>query len=458
MRKMLEGLTEKIKRSDADYLDLRLEEKSGVDFSIKKSEVENIAETESIGYGIRALYKGRWGFTSANDISKISEKIDEAITFAKLAGNSKSQFHKVDPINDTVSSPMKIDPTKIPLDNKISLFLNYYKIISNFDKRIQGSSSLRYKDQEVKKYFLNSQGSFIEQEARRIGYTVNVITRENDNIQGAYTANSSLQDEQIIYKLEKDIKESCKIALDLLGAKPVKAGVYTVVANPELTGVFAHEAFGHLSEADYLYKDKDMQKIMKLGRSFGKPILNIVDDSALKGSYGTYAYDDDGVPTQKTYLIKKGKLVGRLHSRETAGLMREKPTGNARAINYRYMPIVRMTNTYIENGKTTFEDIIKDIKIGVYAVGALGGQTNTDNFVFGSQYGYMIRDGKVAELVKDVRLSGNVFETLKNIDMVGNDFELSSSLGGCGKGGQSPLPISHGGPHIRIQNVVIGGK
>lgn len=458
MRKTLEGLREKIQRSDVDYLDLRLEEKSGVNFSIKKSEVENIAETKSIGYGIRALYKGRWGFTSATDISKVSEKIDEAVSFAKLAGNAKSMFYKVEPIQDDVAPPMKNDPTKVPLDKKISLFLDYYKIIAGYDKRIQDSSSLNYKDQKVIKYFLNSQGSFIKQETRRIAYYIDVVAREGENIQKAVGIKSSQVDSKLVYDLEDEIQETCKIALNLLKAKPVKAGIYTIVADQQLTGTFAHEAFGHLSEADYLYKDNNMQKVMKLGKVFGKPILNIVDDSALKGIYGTYKYDDDGVPTQKTYLLKRGKLVGRLHSRETAGLMGEEPTGNSRAISYKYTPIVRMTNTYVEGGKSTFQDIIKDIKLGVYAVKSFGGQTNTDNFMFGSQYGYMIRNGKVAELVKDIRLSGNVFETLRNIDMVGNDFELSSSFGGCGKGGQVPLPISYGGPHVRIKNVVIGGK
>lgn len=458
MRKLLENLEEKLKGLGVDYLDLRLEENKGTNLTIKKSEVENIAETESVGYGVRALYKGRWGFASSNDINKLSEKIEEAAAFAKLAGDSKTKFYKATTVRAKVASPMKKDPTKISLDSKISLFLDYYKIIAKYDKRIQDSSTLVYSDQNVRKYFLSSEGAFIEQSTRRTGYNISITAREGKKIERASQGLSSNTNYDIIYGIEGKIKDTCKTALNLLKAKPVKAGTYTVITDPELTGVFAHEAFGHLSEADYLYKDENMRNIMKLERTFGLPILNIVDHSNLEGLYGTYIYDDDGVPTQKTYLIKKGKLVGRLHSRETAALMGEKPTGNSRAINYNFKPIVRMTNTYIDKGSSTFDEMLKGIKLGIYAIGSFGGQTNTDNFVFGSKYGYMIRDGKVAELVKDVRLSGNVFETLKSIDMIGNDFKLSSTLGGCGKNGQSPLPTSLGGPHIRIRNVVIGGK
>lgn len=439
-------------------MEIRLSDMKGVGFYIQKSEVESISETESVGYGVRALYKGKWGFASSTDILKIEKKIDEAVNFAKLAGNSESKFAKTKTYKDIVKSAMKTDPDGIPLDKKVKLFLDYYKIIATFDKKIQDSSTLVYQDKKIRKYFLNSSGSFIEQEVRRVGYSINIITRDKNNIQRANKGKSSLKDYNIIYGIENDIKKTCRTALDLLKAKPVKAGKYTIITDPQLTGVFAHEAFGHLSEADFLYKDASMRKIMKLGRTFGKPILNIVDDSSLDNFYGTYKYDDDGVPTQKTYLIKKGRLVGRLHSRETAGLMNEQPTGNSRAIGFKFMPIVRMTNTYIENGTDSFESMIKDVKLGIYAIGSFGGQTNTDNFMFGAKYGYMIRNGKVAEMVKDIKLSGNVFETLKNIDMVGNDLRLSSTLGGCGKGGQSPLPTSHGGPHIRIRDVVIGGK
>jgi TldD protein len=139
--------------------------------------------------------------------------------------------------------------------------------------------------------------------------------------------------------------------------------------------------------------------------------------------------------------------------------MGEQPTGNARAVHFHHPPIVRMTNTYIEQGSDTFEEMIKDIKLGVLAVDAIGGQTAMEMFTFSAAYGYMIRDGAVAELVRDVVLTGNVFETLLNIDRIGNQvIWYPNGPGGCGKGNQHPLRVGLGGPYVRIQNCVVGGQ
>ncbi len=223
-----------------------------------------------------------------------------------------------------------------------------------------------------------------------------------------------------------------------------------------MTGLFTHEAFGHLSEADHLVGNEAMQETMKLGRTFGSVDLNIYD-APLTGKRGSSKYDDEGVPGEKTYLIKDGKIVSRLHNRETAGKLDAKPTGNARTVSYKYPPIPRMRTTIIEGGKNTFEDLIKDIKDGVYMVKGKGGKTNGENFSFTSLYGYRIKDGKLGELVKGVTMAGNVFTTLKNIDMIANDEDISNGSWGCGKDGQFKLPITQGGPHIRIQKVTIGG-
>ena len=172
-------------------------------------------------------------------------------------------------------------------------------------------------------------------------------------------------------------------------------------------------------------------------------------------------YDEEGVPTERTDLIRDGILTGRLHTRETAGKLGEKPTGNARAIDYRFPPVPRMRNTCIAGGESGFEEMISDIKLGVYAVDAFGGQSE-EMFTFTAGRGYMIRNGKLCEMVKNVTLSGNLFTTLKNIDRVGNDFRQIESGGGCGKGDgrtfQFPLPVAEGAPHIRIRDVVIGGQ
>ncbi|MEJ2739939.1 MAG: TldD/PmbA family protein, partial [Dehalococcoidia bacterium] len=202
--------------------------------------------------------------------------------------------------------------------------------------------------------------------------------------------------------------------------------------------------------------NKKLREMMVFGKRFGGTHLNIVDGAAVPGLRGSYKYDDEGVPAEKTYLIRNGILEGRLHSRETAAKMGEKPTGNARALNYLYPPIVRMTNTYIEPGTTTFDEMIGDLKEGIYARDWYGGTTSLEMFTFAAGEAYMIRDGKIAELIRPVTLSGNVFTTLHNIDAIGNDLEMNEG-GGCGKAAQSPLPVSNGSPHIRISKCLVGG-
>jgi TldD protein len=194
-----------------------------------------------------------------------------------------------------------------------------------------------------------------------------------------------------------------------------------------------------------------------LGRKFGWESLNIVDDATIPGLRGSYKYDDEGVAAARTYLIREGVLTGRLHSRETAAKMGEPLTGNARALDYRYPPIVRMSNTFIEPGLFSFEELLSDIKEGIYAKNWYGGTTSMEMFTFSAGEAYMIRNGKIAELLRPVMLTGNVFSTLKNIEAVGNDLGMNQG-GGCGKGEQAPLPVSNGSPHIRIRNCLVGGK
>lgn len=206
-----------------------------------------------------------------------------------------------------------------------------------------------------------------------------------------------------------------------------------------------------------IYENPELLEVMTLGRRFGPETLQIFDGAAPEGHRGSYAYDDEGVPATTTALITDGVLTGRLHSRETAGKLGETPTGNARCLDFHYPPIVRMTNTWIASGQTPAADLIQGIDRGVFARNWLGGMTNGEMFTFSAGEAWMIRNGELAEPVRDVTLSGNVFSTLAAIEAIGDDFVWDES-GGCGKGGQSGLPVGCGGPSLRIRDVVVGGE
>jgi TldD protein len=206
-----------------------------------------------------------------------------------------------------------------------------------------------------------------------------------------------------------------------------------------------------------LYENPDMLETMSLGRRFGSEDLQIFDGASPAGHRGSYLYDDEGVPASTTQLIRNGVLVGRLHSRETAGKLGEAVTGNARCLDYHYPPIVRMTNTWIGRGKTPVQSLFDDINVGIYAKNWQSGMTNGEMFTFTAGEAWMIRDGKIAEPVKDVTISGNVFATLADIEAIADDFAWDES-GGCGKGGQSGLAVGCGAPSLRIKNAIVGGN
>jgi len=456
MREIFEKVI-KNKKDKADYIEIRTEKKEVTTIHFQGKKLEKINCSQQIGGNVRALVKGGWGFISFNQFDNLEEKVNEAIEVARLIGKEETRLAVNSPVVEIIKQELDKDFRQISLREKKELVGNYNNIIMNFNPQIQ-SSKVVYTDKFSTIYFANSEGSYIEQEKPLLSVSFTAIARKGDNVQIANESIGTTKGFEIIERISPQAQRAASRAVNLLKAESVEGGEYTVILDQKLGGVFIHEAFGHLSEADFLYEDDRMRKLMKLGKKFGSPKLNVVDDGSIPNLLGSAKYDDEGVRTRKNYLIKDGILVGRLHSRETAAKMGEEPTGNARALNYRFKPIVRMTNTYIENGDTSFNDLLSGIKKGIYAKDFYGGMTTLEMFTFSAGEAYMIRDGKIAEPVKDVVLSGNLFTTLLDIEGIGNDLKMIESSGGCGKSGQGPLPVSFGSPHLRIKKIVVGGK
>ncbi len=448
-------LTKILKGYPADYIDVHLEESQTSHIIYRGRELESTDRRTAIGGNVRALVRGGWGFVSFDDLGELPSKVELAVKQAQFVGNEESKLAKVESVVDTAFTEASKNPVTMPLAEKKQLLDEYKDIIWSIP-RIQ-TSFISYGDSHKKVIFLSSLGSYIEQEKADITLRLTAVATKGNEVQQVGLSLGSNGDFSLIQGIHSQVEQMAQRAVELLSTPQVKGREYTVVLDPVLAGVFVHEAFGHLSEADFVYENDRLCQIMTLGKEFGSAELNIVDSATIPGLRGSYKYDDEGVPATKTYLIREGKLVGRLHSRETAAKMNEEPTGNARAINYRHPPIVRMTNTYIEPRAASFEDIIGDIQEGVYAKNWYGGMTSMEMFTFSAGEAYMIRNGKLAETLRPVVLTGNVFTTLKNIDAIGNDLEMNQG-GGCGKGAQMPLPVTNGSPHIRIRNCLVGGK
>jgi TldD protein len=452
---MRNKLTDAMQGPDATYIEIHAEESQSTNIVYRGERLEEVGRARTSGGNVRALAQGNWGFVSFTQTEKLRGKVALAVEEAKLARGEEVKLSPAEPVVDMVTQEVKKDFGSVSLAAKKQVLDEYNDIMLSSPK-IQ-STRIDYHDVSRRVIFANSDGSYIEQAKPDLTLRLTAIARENNEVRQAGLSLGSKGDFSAIEGLHDQVKELARRAAALLSAPEVKGGEYTVILDPVLAGVFAHEAFGHLSESDFVYQNEKLQQIMVLGKTFGGKHLNIVDDATISGLRGSYKYDDEGMPATRTYLIREGVLVGRLHSRETAAKMGEKPTGNARAINYLFPPIVRMTNTFIENGNLSFEETLGDIKEGVYVKNWYGGMTSLEMFTFSAGEAYMIRNGRLAELLRPVTLTGNVFTTLNNIDAIGNDLQMNQG-GGCGKGGQSPLPVSDGSPHIRIRHCLVGGR
>ncbi|HJX68977.1 MAG TPA: TldD/PmbA family protein [Dehalococcoidia bacterium] len=452
---MRDVIADALKGHGADYIEVHFEESQATSIVYRGERLEEISRARSAGGNVRALVRGSWGFVSFNRLDGLKARVSLAVEEAKLASRGPFKLFPTEPVVDTVAPRLKNDATTIPLATKKELLDNYNGIMSSSPK-IQ-STRINYHDVKKKTTFASSEGSYIEQIRTDLSARLTAIAREGSEIQQAGLSLGSNGEFSAAEGLHEKIGGIARRAAALLSAPQVRAGEYTVILDPILAGVFAHEAFGHLSESDHVYQNENLRQIMALGKRFGGKHLNIIDDPSMPNLRGSYKYDDEGTPARKSYLIRKGVLEGRLHSRETAAKMEETATGNARAINYLFPPIVRMSNTFIEPGSASFEEMIADIEEGVYVKDWYGGTTSLEMFTFSAGEAYMIRRGKITELLRPVVLTGNVFTTLENIDAIGNDLEMNQG-GGCGKAGQYPLPVSDGSPHIRIRHCVVGGR
>ena len=452
---MRDLIADALKGHDADYIEIHFEESQASSIVYRGERLEEISRARSSGGNIRALARGSWGFVSFSRLDGLKAKVSLAVEEAELASRGPFKLFPTEPVVDTVAPRLKNDATTIPLATKKELMDNYNDIMLRSPK-IQ-STRINYHDVKRRTTFANSEGSYIEQTRTDLSARLTAIAREDSEIQQAGLSLGSNGESSAVEGLHEKASGIARRAAALLSAPQVKGGEYSVILDPILAGVFAHEAFGHLSESDHVYQNENLRQIMVLGKRFGGKHLNIVDDPTMPNLRGSYKYDDEGTPARKSYLIRKGVLEGRLHSRETAAKMGETATGNARAINYLFPPIVRMSNTFIEPGSASFEEMIGDIEEGVYVKDWYGGTTSLEMFTFSAGETYMIRRGKIAELLRPVVLTGNVFTTLENIDAIGDDLEMNQG-GGCGKAGQYPLPVSDGSPHIRIRHCVVGGR
>jgi len=450
-----------IANSSADYTEVRIERRWLNRVLFQREQLETLESATERGGVVRCLKNGGWGISVFNDPSKLAEHVHEATTMAEVVGAASSTpviLAAVPTIEDEVRVELEHDFRNVSLREKVELAMAYNTLIMGESDKIV-ATQVQYLDRFSEIVYANSEGTYLVQELPDITLLLGAAASDGKgDIQQGMEYVGKAGGFEWVQGMEDQARVAAQRAVSMLDAQPVSGGQHTVVLDPMLAGVFIHEAFGHFCEADFLFKNPRLADIMTLGNEFGSSELQVIDDGFIDGERGNVPYDDEGVKREKTVLVKDGRLHSLLHSRETAAKMGAQPTGNARGVSYEHEPIVRMRNTYIDNGSSSFEEMIKDVEHGIYAIAAYGGQTEFEQFSFSAAYAREIVNGEIGDLVRNVVLSGNLFETMSSIDAIGNDLGIEGGVGGCGKGGQAPLPVTTGSPHIRIRNVTIGGN
>ena len=442
----------------AEYVEVRAQSLFKTLLTTKDGRVEGAKEGTESGAGVRVLVNGAWGFVSLGklDSKLLIEAVDDAVSLAKAASlhvKSPVKLAEVKTVEDSVVAKSKKKPQDVSMGEKIDNALRMDKAVFGCDARIK-SCTISYLDVTGTNCFVNSDGTCIEQDKLYVWSRILASAREASVFASAREEIGSTAGYEV-FDTETPEKVGTMVAdrvVEQLKAKTPKGGVFPAVIGPNVVGVFIHEAMGHLAEADLTLSGSVL--FDKIGKQIASDAVTVYDDGTVEGAFGSFKYDDEGVRTQKTALIENGTLTGLMHDRETAHKMNMEPTGNARAEDFRFEPIIRMRNTYLAAGDHSFEELIEDVDFGYYLKSFRGGQANLDGtFQVGIQEAYEIVNGKLGDAVRSASISGNTLETLHKVDVVGKDFELWP--GRCGKG-QTAF-ICDGGPHIRVGEVTIGG-
>ncbi|MFH1724965.1 MAG: TldD/PmbA family protein [Elusimicrobiota bacterium] len=438
---------------DCRYCDVRIEDTTTSLILYRNFELESCELKPSLGAFVRVFNNGKWFYCATTALDRLPEAIRDLIRQSRrLERDDSDPFSAVRPLRAERMLYPEGGASRLGARKKMELCESYFDTLRRFPKIAE--SRVLHADTYKVKRFRSSRGVEVAHDYNLHGLRFDYTLKEGDRIFYDLFDKGSDRFEDL-RSLEPSLVESIEESSLFLRAKPVPPGQYRVLMGGKVVGVFAHESFGHKSEADFMLGDETAMKDWRLGSKVGADILSIIDDPGHAGTSGYCPFDDEGTPGQKTYLIKNGVLSGRLHSRMTSHALGEPATGNARAVSFEFEPIVRMTCTYVEPGARSLEEIVSKVDLGIYAKDVKHG-SGLSTFTIAPRKTYWIRDGKIAEPVLVSVISGSVFQTLKDVEAVAGDLMLfSTAFGGCGKMEQMPLPVAFGGPSMLVRGMQV---
>ncbi|MEM0000159.1 MAG: TldD/PmbA family protein [Desulfurococcaceae archaeon] len=447
----------------ADFIDARVQRYYSELVVLDNGVVRELSINSNQGIGVRVIVKGAVGYSSTNSLEEagVKEAVLRAYRVAKASSKHSIQvdFYRRPTLKGEASSRFNVDPEDVDFSEKIELL----KSMDSVARSVKGVASviLRYGYEADRRVYISSNGDHVEYSKKMLGVSARLVAHVEGTYETLYDQESGVAGWELIKGLKWDdwISERARLVVDTARAGHAKPGKYDIVLDNDMVGLMLHEAFGHASEGDTVLAGGSVLR-GKIGGRVASELVTIADEGLVDG--GDFVpYDDEGTPKRKVHVVKNGVLTEFLHSIITAKLLDGEPTGNARVMSYRYPVLVRQTNTYMEPLDWGAEEMIRDMRRGLYVkgLGALGGEVNplTGAFTFTSGPSYIVENGEPAKLVKGVMLSGLILETLKSVDAVGKDLLVRTSVfGGCGKDGQT-VRVGDGGPHVRVRGFIIGG-
>lgn len=421
------------------------------------NKLKNASFDEDKGFGLRVTKNDSVGFAHSSELTEDSlNKAGEAVK--TLEHGKKLKTHPPKKTNRDLYSDQNPLNT-IEFKSKVSLLKKINEYARSKDQKVkQVSITLagNYQNIEVTR----GDGVFYSDSRPLVRLNVNVSVEGKNGVEngsfgfgGRYMYDSIFQEEQ----WKNAVDTAYNHALIRLDAIPAPAGEQTVILGPGWPGILLHEAIGHGLEGDFNRKKTSVFSSL-VGKQVASDQITIVDDGTLSHKRGSINIDDEGTPSQKTILIENGILKNFMQDRLNARLMKKNPTGNGRRESYSCIPMPRMTNTYMLNGKYKHNELIESTKNGIYASQFSGGQVDitSGKFVFSASQAFLIKNGKIDRPIKGATLIGNGPEVLKRVSMVANNLEIDKGIGTCGKEGQS-VPVGVGQPSLKVDNLTVGG-
>ena len=435
------------------YYDVRHLVGTSTHIDIENGTIEAAGQSFSDSAIVRALGATGWGMVVVDNFSDAGESglrqaVADALALSRATGE---RVELADVATGVLPVPsVQEDPREVSLEEKTELLAAIESAA-----RISGivNTRARYIESEGSVRFTDSSGNEYAYEMVRSGYSILAVAGRGGEMQMARESEHIITGLPLRHREEKG-REAAERALLLLDAAPARGGTMNAVLDQELAGVFAHEAIGHASEGDLVKEGVSVLKGMT-GQQIASPVVTVVDDPSMH-AFGFMPVDAEGSAVSRTEIITDGVLTNFLHNRETLAAVGDGVAGHARAEGSA-SPIVRMSNTFIENGDATMDELLEGCGTGILLKGSRGGQVDPGRgvFQFNAEYGYIIEDGEQRGMVRDVSLSGDILSTMHTIALCGTDRKMTP--GYCGKGGQS-VPVTDGSPHLLLKNAVVGGR